>query len=100
MGYQSLLVDRVDGIATLTMNRPEARNALDIRMRESLAQHRKYPVSPDGAGDNSRYRRNSHSRLQSWFDNGDPRPVCVCPLLDIAPVSSNQAFQWPTSCWP
>src|SRR6266540_685768 len=36
MGYQSLLVDRVDGIATLTMNRPEARNALDIRMREEL----------------------------------------------------------------
>ena len=36
MGYQSLLVDRADGIATLTMNRPEARNALDIRMREEL----------------------------------------------------------------
>ena len=29
MGYQSLLVDRADGIATITMNRPEARNALD-----------------------------------------------------------------------
>jgi enoyl-CoA hydratase/carnithine racemase len=38
MGYQSLLVDRVDGIATLTMNRPEARNALDIRMREELVE--------------------------------------------------------------
>src|SRR6266508_2144820 len=38
MGYQSLLIDRVDGIATLTMNRPEARNALDIRMREELVE--------------------------------------------------------------
>lgn len=36
MGYTSVLVDRLDGIATLTMNRPEARNALDIRMREEL----------------------------------------------------------------
>src|SRR5262252_6103262 len=38
MGYQSLLVDRADGVATLTMNRPEARNALDIRMREELVE--------------------------------------------------------------
>lgn len=38
MGYQSLLVDRADGITTLTMNRPEARNALDIRMREELVE--------------------------------------------------------------
>src|SRR5215470_8526205 len=38
MGYQSLLVDRVDGVATLTMSRPEARNALDIRMREELVE--------------------------------------------------------------
>lgn len=36
MGYQSLLLDKVDGIATLTMNRPEARNALDVPMREEL----------------------------------------------------------------
>jgi 2-(1,2-epoxy-1,2-dihydrophenyl)acetyl-CoA isomerase len=36
MGYRSLLVDKVDGIATLTMNRPEARNALDVPMREEL----------------------------------------------------------------
>src|SRR5215469_5564262 len=34
----SLLVDRADGVATLTMNRPEARNALDIRMREELVE--------------------------------------------------------------
>ncbi len=32
MGYQALLVDRADGIATVTMNRPEARNALDLTM--------------------------------------------------------------------
>ena len=36
MGYQALLVDRADGIATITMNRPEARNALDLAMREEL----------------------------------------------------------------
>src|SRR6202795_174267 len=36
MGYQSLLVDRADGIATITMNRPEARNALDLTMREEM----------------------------------------------------------------
>src|SRR6202162_2669747 len=34
MGYQALLVDRADGIATITMNRAEARNALDLTMRE------------------------------------------------------------------
>src|SRR6266853_265776 len=36
MGDQALLVDRVDGIATVTMNRPEARNALDLTMREEM----------------------------------------------------------------
>ena len=36
MGYQALLVDRADGIATVTMNRPEARNALDLTMREEM----------------------------------------------------------------
>ncbi len=36
MGYRAVLVDRTDGIATLTLNRPEARNALDIAMREEL----------------------------------------------------------------
>ena len=29
MGYETLLVERGDGIATITLNRPEARNALD-----------------------------------------------------------------------
>ncbi len=36
MGYQALLVDRADGIATVTMNRPEARNALNLTMREEM----------------------------------------------------------------
>ena len=36
MGYRALLVDRADGIATITMNRPEARNALDLTMREEM----------------------------------------------------------------
>ncbi|HET7876238.1 MAG TPA: enoyl-CoA hydratase [Methylomirabilota bacterium] len=36
MGYTTLLLDRADGIATVTLNRPEARNALDLTMREEL----------------------------------------------------------------
>ena len=35
-GLPTLLVDRADGIATVTMNRPEARNALDLTMREEM----------------------------------------------------------------
>jgi len=37
MGYETILVDRADGVATVTLNRPEARNAIDVRMREELA---------------------------------------------------------------
>jgi 2-(1,2-epoxy-1,2-dihydrophenyl)acetyl-CoA isomerase len=36
MGYSTILVDRTDGIATITLNRPEARNALDLVMRREL----------------------------------------------------------------
>jgi len=36
VGYQTLLVDRSEAIATLTLNRPEARNALDLVMRREL----------------------------------------------------------------
>ena len=36
MGYQTLLVERTGPIATLTMNRPEARNALDLVMRREM----------------------------------------------------------------
>lgn len=36
MGYTSILVERADGIATITLNRPQARNALDIPMRGEL----------------------------------------------------------------
>ncbi len=37
MGYDSLLLDRAGGIATLTLNRPEARNALSLAMRQELS---------------------------------------------------------------
>ena len=36
MGYQTLLVDRAGAFATITLNRPEARNAIDLLMRQEL----------------------------------------------------------------
>ena len=36
MGYQTLLVDRNGAVVTLTLNRPAARNALDLVMRREL----------------------------------------------------------------
>ena len=36
MGYTTLLVERAGAIATITLNRPEARNALDLVMRGEL----------------------------------------------------------------
>jgi 2-(1,2-epoxy-1,2-dihydrophenyl)acetyl-CoA isomerase len=36
--YQTILVDRADGIVTITLNRPDALNALDLVMREELAE--------------------------------------------------------------
>ncbi len=37
MGYRTILVEKTQAIATVTLNRPEARNALDLTMREELA---------------------------------------------------------------
>ena len=37
MGYQTLIFERTDAIATITLNRPEALNALDLVMRRELA---------------------------------------------------------------
>jgi 2-(1,2-epoxy-1,2-dihydrophenyl)acetyl-CoA isomerase len=36
VGYATLLVERTGGIATITLNRPEARNALDLTMRREV----------------------------------------------------------------
>jgi 2-(1,2-epoxy-1,2-dihydrophenyl)acetyl-CoA isomerase len=36
VGYETLFHDRSDAVATITLNRPEARNALDIAMRREL----------------------------------------------------------------
>jgi 2-(1,2-epoxy-1,2-dihydrophenyl)acetyl-CoA isomerase len=37
VGYQTLIVERSDAVATITLNRPQARNALDFVMRRELA---------------------------------------------------------------
>jgi enoyl-CoA hydratase/carnithine racemase len=36
MGYETLIVERTGAVATITMNRPEARNAIDLTMRQEL----------------------------------------------------------------
>jgi 2-(1,2-epoxy-1,2-dihydrophenyl)acetyl-CoA isomerase len=36
MGYQTLIVERGGAIATITLNRPDARNAIDLTMRQEL----------------------------------------------------------------
>ena len=38
MSGEVVLVERSDGVATVTMNRPESRNAIDIPMRKALIQ--------------------------------------------------------------
>ncbi len=36
MGYEGLIVERANSIATIILNRPEARNALDLTMRREM----------------------------------------------------------------
>jgi len=36
VGYETLIVDQAGEVATVTLNRPEARNALDFAMRREL----------------------------------------------------------------
>ena len=38
MGYQTLIVEKDDGVVTVTLNRPQARNALDLVMRRELLE--------------------------------------------------------------
>ncbi len=37
MGYATIFLEKADGIVTLILNRPEARNAIDLVMREEIA---------------------------------------------------------------
>src|SRR5262249_61249641 len=36
MGYTTLMLERAGAIATITLNRPDARNAIDLTMRREL----------------------------------------------------------------
>jgi len=36
MGYETLIVEKVGAVVTVTLNRPQARNALDLVMRREL----------------------------------------------------------------
>jgi 2-(1,2-epoxy-1,2-dihydrophenyl)acetyl-CoA isomerase len=38
MGYETILYEKAEGVATITMNRPERLNALDVRLGEELLQ--------------------------------------------------------------
>ena len=49
MGYQTLFQSRSGAVATITLNRPEARNALDLGMRRELAAVLDEIEADDGA---------------------------------------------------
>ena len=36
MGFSTILLEKSESISTLTLNRPEARNAVDLVMREEI----------------------------------------------------------------
>lgn len=36
MGFSTILLEKSESISTLTLNRPEARNAVDVVMREEI----------------------------------------------------------------
>jgi hypothetical protein len=58
VGYQTLLVERTGNVATITLNRPEARNAIDLTMRTELVaalDEVEADEAPD-AGDGGRLR--------------------------------------------
>ena len=49
MGYQTLFQAKSDAVTTITLNRPDARNALDIVMRRELLAVLDEVEADDGA---------------------------------------------------
>ena len=84
MGYSTILLEHRDGIATLTLNRPEARNAIDLVMREELA------AALDEIEADSRTRARCSIRFSAWASSAGS------PLRSFRPNGTVRL----TALWP
>jgi hypothetical protein len=76
MGYQTLLIEKTGHVATLTLNRPDARNALDMTMRQEMLA----ALDEVEADETLRVLVGSWSRLRE----GDPESTSI----DMGPRAS------------
>ena len=105
MGYSTILVDRTDAVATITLNRPQARNALDLVMRRELlaaldeleAEAAVRVVHPDRRGRPllGGRRREDHGR-EAADRRGGPRARGVAQPLRPPPL---RVLRSPRSRW-
>ena len=78
-----LLIERADGVATLTLNRPESMNSLSVELKEALLDAvREVAADPSGAGGRAhrcRPRDSASARTcastSSCSSRGDPTPL-------------------------
>ncbi|MBI2461885.1 MAG: hypothetical protein HYV61_10430 [Candidatus Rokubacteria bacterium] len=72
MAARTILIASGEGIATLTLNRPEARNALDLQMREELGLARAKELASLAQG--WMIASEDHREgLAAFFENRAPR---------------------------